>query len=498
VSDIRQLVRQSSHYFGGRVGLLLLGFISFPLFTRLYSLAEYGLINLIVKVILILTAFSKLGLQNSVSRFYKEHALSPDRNALETYFSSILFGSVGISAGFAAAFAAAVAASPAWLVSAEMRPLLLLGSVLLFTGTIRSVLINFLRAEERTQLYNILEVIIKIVSIALICTVSIVSGATAKSFIKATIISEIVGLLLIVTPLIRRKMINWRRWDYTFFRKALLFGMPLIGLEVGNLLLDSGDRILVARFLGAEALGLYSAASNIAGYVQDLLMAPVTLALFPIYMNLWTARGPEATRQFLSKSLQAFLCVAIGVVAIVSATAKPAVMLLASSKFAAASSLVPMLTAGMILVATVPFFTAGLYLNNRTSTLATTTIGACIVNLGLNAVLLPWLGLMGGAIASALGYAVLLGVTAHASSKYLRLDFRPGTVLRCAIAGIAAAIPAFFINTGLTISDLAVKAAMTGGIYGVLVYLADKRVRMMGDELLQWVRRTPVSVGSQA
>lgn len=497
MSDIRRLVRQSSHYFGGRVGLLLLGFISFPLFTRLYSLSEYGLINLVLKIVLILTAVAKLGLQNSVSRFYKEHALSPDPKALRTYFSSILFGSVGLSAGFAILLTVAVSLSPEWLTPADVRPLLLLASGLLFTGTVRSILINFLRAEERTQLYNVLEIVIKVISLALVCAFSFTAGATAKSFLKATILAECVGLLLIVTPLARRNMISLRSWNYALFRKALLFGAPLIGLELGNLMLDSGDRILVAQFLGAEALGLYSAAANIGSYIQELLMAPVTLALFPIYMNLWSAKGPEATRQFLSKSLQGFLCVAIGVAAIVSATARPAVTLLASSKFAAAADLVPVVTAGMILAAAVPFFTAGLYLYNRTSMMATITIASCFVNLGLNAVLLARMGLMGGAIAGALGHGVLVGVTACASSKYFRLDIRLGTVLRCVTAAIAAAGVASLVETGFTIGDLAARSVITMGIYIPVVYVGDKRVRTMGAELVQSFRRVPVNMGSR-
>ena len=415
MSDIRQLMRQSTHYFGGRVGLLLLGFISFPLFTRMYSLADYGLINLVAKIVLMLTALSKLGLQNSVSRFYKEHAISRDRNALAIYFSSIVFGSAGTWAAFAAVFAVGVALAPAWLIPADVRPLLLLAAILIFTGTLRAVLITFLRAEERTRLYNILEIVIKASGITLICLISFVSGATAESFIKGTIISEVLGLLLVVTPLVRARMIDLRHWHPSFFRKAVVFGMPLIGLELGNLVLDSGDRLLVAHYLGAEALGLYSAASNIAAYVQDLLMAPVLLAVVPIYLNLWAERGSEETRRFLGTSLQGFVCIGIGVAAITAPTADPAVRLLASSKFAAAAPMVPLLVVGLIFFAMVPFFTAGLYLFNRTGTIAVTTIAAALLNLGLNVVMLPSMGLTGGVLADVIGYAALLLATAWVS-----------------------------------------------------------------------------------
>jgi O-antigen/teichoic acid export membrane protein len=502
MSALSRLLRQSGHYFGGRVGLMLLGLISFPLFTRLYSLADYGVINLVIKLVLMLTALSKLGLQNSISRFYKTSALSSDHNALPIYFSSIFFGSLAVSATFAAALATAVAVSPPWLISAALRPPLLLGSVLLFTGTLRSIIINFMRAQERTRLYNALEIITKAIGIVAACALCFTWGATATSFLGAMILSEVVGLTLLVVPAARSGMISWQHWQYQFFRKALIFGAPLVGLEVGNLLLDSGDRLLIARFLGTEALGLYSAASNVAGYVQDLLMAPVLLAVFPIYMNLWIANGPEETRKFLSRTLQAFLCVAIGLVAIITPTAEPAMMLLASPKFAPAASLVPVLAAGLIVFATVPFYTAGLYLHNQTATIAMTTVTAAALNFGCNALLLPRFGLMGGAVASIIGYACLLAVTAYFSQRHFKLDLHAVAVVRSATAGALAMIPAVFIKTGTPAVDLAVRGSVTAVIYAALLYAGDHRVRHTSRLLAQRLRSytqdsCTLSVGGQ-
>ncbi|MDE3196705.1 MAG: hypothetical protein KGN84_10195, partial [Acidobacteriota bacterium] len=46
---IRTLTKHSSAYMGGIAASLLLGFVSFPIFTRAFSVAEYGLIDLAQK-----------------------------------------------------------------------------------------------------------------------------------------------------------------------------------------------------------------------------------------------------------------------------------------------------------------------------------------------------------------------------------------------------------------------------------------------------------------
>ena len=83
MSALKTLYRHSSHYLGGRVVVMLLGFISFPVFTRVFSVAEYGVINLIMNTVLLLTVLSKFGFQHSVQRYYPEgeSATSPDTAA---------------------------------------------------------------------------------------------------------------------------------------------------------------------------------------------------------------------------------------------------------------------------------------------------------------------------------------------------------------------------------------------------------------------------------
>jgi O-antigen/teichoic acid export membrane protein len=74
---------------GGAIFLFLLGFLSFPILARLFSVEEYGLISLVSNTIAVAVVFSKFGLQTSVQRFLKEHAVSPEPGALRKYYSTV-------------------------------------------------------------------------------------------------------------------------------------------------------------------------------------------------------------------------------------------------------------------------------------------------------------------------------------------------------------------------------------------------------------------------
>jgi Polysaccharide biosynthesis protein. len=51
---------------------MLASIISFPILTRIFSVAEYGTMALVTSTILFLVGIGKLGLQHSVVRYYSE------------------------------------------------------------------------------------------------------------------------------------------------------------------------------------------------------------------------------------------------------------------------------------------------------------------------------------------------------------------------------------------------------------------------------------------
>src|ERR1035441_9810037 len=106
--EMKKLIHHSSHYLAGLFGGLAIGFISFPIFTRLFSVADYGLIDFIQKILLVPTALSKAGMQNSVLRFYDEKKFACEPASERTYFSTMLLGVGGMAVVITLVFLIAV------------------------------------------------------------------------------------------------------------------------------------------------------------------------------------------------------------------------------------------------------------------------------------------------------------------------------------------------------------------------------------------------------
>ena len=485
MTELKTLFRHASHYLGGRVALMLLGFASFPVFTRVFSVSDYGAMSLVLKVLLLLTVLGKFGLQNSVQRFYAEEGASSDLNASRRYYSTLFFGAAGTGLLFALLFVLGVSLAPATLVEARLKNLFLLVAVLIVVRSLQPTLIGFLRAEGKTKTYNATEIAVKAATVLIACTLLLLWKRTLNVFFGSLIAVEVAGALALVWYLRRRGLIAWQAVDWDYFRKAAVFAFPLIGYELASVVLDSGDRLLVQHYMGSQPLGYYSAAYNVSTYVEEALMVPINLALFPIYMKLWVEKGQQETQAFLSRSLNGFLALAVGVTCVVLLTSRDVIVVLASSKFQDAYRLLPVLVIGLLIYAIHIFLNAALLIYKKTATMTRLVVYACAVNILLNIVLIPRIGLQGAAIATLISYLFLVVVMGAVSFRLMPLQLSYIGFAGNLIAGATAFFIVRMLDFHHAWMNVVIKSLVALVIYAVLVCLMNPAIRRGASRFLQ-------------
>jgi O-antigen/teichoic acid export membrane protein len=398
--ELKNLLRQSAHYLAVVGGTMALGFVSFPIFTRMFSVSDYGTIDYVQKIVLLLTAGAKLGLQNSALRFYESTQCNADREIRRRYYSTFIFSIGPVTATVSLTFSLAIWLLPRGVIDAPLASVLCLAGTLVFLRGLESMFWSFLRAEERTNAYGVVNLLMKAATIASVCFIVASFGRSPRSYFSGVIGVEAVTVAFMVLWLIRRGLIGRAFFDWQLARKSVIFGLPLVVYELSSLVLDSGDRFLVKHYLGAHALGLYSVAYGLSSYVNELLVTPLGLALIPVCIKLWNNEGREKTAQFLSTGLDLFLMAACGLLAGVCALAGDVVVLLASSRYTGAERLIPMLVGGLLIYTTYLFLSAGLWIQKGTMKMARAMFVSAGAKIGLNMVLLPRIGVAAADIAT--------------------------------------------------------------------------------------------------
>ncbi len=481
------LLRDIKHYLSGRVVLVLLGFATFPLLTRMLSVAEYGVVSLTLRIVLLLTVLSKCGLQYSAARFYDGGVARGTPEVRQRFYSTLVLGPLLTAVAVIALYLPLLIFERERIADPLLYTCLLLAPALVLLRSVQSLLLSLLRNEGRSRLHSMLEVTTKLLTLGAFIALLATGLRSAAAILAVTAVSEAVVVLLQLGMLLNRNLLLPRALDWTLIRTSLAFGAPLIAYELSSVVLDSGDRFLVRHYLGDTSLGYYSAAYNISGYLQDTLMTPLNLAIFPIYMRLWNDEGRAATQRFLSLALSWFTVAAVALTALAFLCARDTIVLLASRRFIESSRLLPLLVPGLMLYATHIFLNVGLVLEKRTVLMSALVFGSAALNVALNILLIPRIGIMGAAWATLLSYAALVVCLAVVNQRILPLHFNLLLLLQSVVAAIGAYMLPAQIQTRFPALTLALRIPSYLAFFVLLLFLFSKDFRRTARPLVDRV-----------
>ena len=348
MSEIKTLLNQSSHYLAGRIIIMAAGFISFPILTRVFSVSDYGILGLISTTLFIAIAITKLGFPPAIVRFYAEFK---SKNQLANFYSTLFLGSAAVAATVAVFFGLIIKLFFSNFLDSNIVSLLYLVSILIFTACTIDILTSFLRAEQRTKLYNLIQIIRRYISLSLGIFLVFFFIKGLYGFFVGQIISGIVLLFFLIYFFRKKIKITLANFSPPIFKDSIKYGFPLVWAELGHLVLNYADRYLIQLYSGSISLGLYTAGYDLATYATEAIIYPIAYAMEPIYMNILVNKGEEETKVFFTKLFRFFLLIIFPVAFGFIAVRKDLLVFLASSKYVEAYTIIPYVVIGQAIYA---------------------------------------------------------------------------------------------------------------------------------------------------
>jgi O-antigen/teichoic acid export membrane protein len=480
---LKKLVKQTSMYFSSGVIITIAGFITFPIWTRVFTEAEYGQMSLATATLGIVIVFSKFGIQRAVLRFYSEFKENK-RNLDITYYYTTSFLSVCIiSLTIALVFLLVVEFYPDAQLDAQYIKILHVLPLLIFFDALNSIFFMFLRAEQNVKFYSMLGIINKylIVLVSLLFVLVFKLGILGI-FIGIASIDGLTSLFLLIKFLVQGK-IKPKNFSFSLFKELVSYGVPLIGFELSALLLTSGDRFVIQHFLGSAAVGIYSASYSLTKYFVEFFSSAFRLAVMPIFMSIWEKKGREETQDFLSSVLKIYLMIGIPIIFAISFLGRDIIILFASKKFEEGCVIIPFIIIGYVIYSANFIYGAGLYLSKKTTTLLIINLISASINIILNLLLIPIWGLYGAAITTLFAFIIEVILLLSISSRTVSVKLHIHNFIKYIVISIVMVFVMLSIHN-LGSAQLFVQTAIGFLTYGSAILLLETQVRIKARILI--------------
>ena len=226
--------------------------------ARLLEPREFGLVGAAMVVINSTLMFAQLGLRPSL---VQRPTLAP-RHLHTAFTTSIILGGFF---GLLLILAAPLIAS--FFRLEQLRPIIRVIALIFPIYSLTFVAEAMLARELRFRLLATVNIISYLVGFGMVGISLALLGFGVWALIAARLASAatLATALLLVQPHPKRP-----RWDWQSFKELMAFGGGFTLARIFNSLAKQGDNLVVGRFLGAEALGLY-------GRAYQLLVFPVSL-----------------------------------------------------------------------------------------------------------------------------------------------------------------------------------------------------------------------------
>ena len=278
-------------------------------------------------------------------------------------------------------------------------------------------LVNWYRAEQKSlqyALYNFIRAGLQFTFILYFC----LNFNPISGYIYGLLVAEVLLILILI-----KKTKFFVSFNFSLLRKMITYGIPFAFVNGSSFLINYLDRFLLGFWGSGELVAFYDASFLIILGIMGLLIRPFNLYIFPAYTERYKSKGKVSTVEFIVK-MQDYFILAATVLSIFLIIFKTIILdFLYPPEYLVAESVFLPLIFSTVLKGVFITCVAGLYISNKTSSVALVSILAVLSNVIANAFLIKEFGMIGAAYASAISNIVLLALGNIFSQKYINIKF---------------------------------------------------------------------------
>ena len=415
-NPLKQLAGETAIYGFSSILARVLNFLFVPVYTRMLTQVQYGVVTEFMAYIAILQVVLVLGLETGCFRFANKEGEDPRK-----VYSGALLAVTGLNLAFLACMVAFSEPISAALGYAGYRSLIIYVASILFCDSITAILFAKLRQEHKAVKFAVLKTI-KILTETGANIVLFFVWPAKPDFtypILAIFISCVLCLVLFIPDIMRLKL----TWDGGVVKRMLIYSLPLMVAALPGVANDFLDRILFRFFdTSSEAwrasLGIYQAAVKLA-VIMNLFIQMFRYAAEPFFFQRAKDKGSKELYAIVMEYFTAFCgLVFLGVIGYIDI-----ISILLGKDFRMGVGVVPVMLLSYMLLGMLFNVSMWYKLSGKTNMAIWITLAGLIVTTIVNIVFMPRFSYWASAFGHLASYLVMFVLSAALGAKYYPIPY---------------------------------------------------------------------------
>ena len=459
--SLRKIAKGTTIVFIGTIIGLLLGFVGRVILIRFTTQSEYGIYSLALTVLSIFVVISTLGLGEGSTRYIAYFRGKGEEGNVRGVISS----SIGI------ALAASISlATISFFISdfisvntfhiPELSTPLKIFSIVIPFSVLLSVFVAIFRGfgmvDAKVYFQDVLRPVLFVLFLIAVVLFNLPFIGVFYAHISSIVVTCVVFMMYMVkkSPL----GVGTSGVSNPMTKKLLSFSVPLLAVSMLMMVMSWTDTLMLGYFKTPDVVGVYNAALPLAQLLSVTLLS-MSFIYVPIISQLYSKNLiDELKRSYIILTKWIFL-VTLPLFCVLFLFPDVVLNLFFGSRYIGASVALQILAFGFFLNICLGFTYNTLLVLGKSKFLMWTFAISAIINIILNTVLIPPMGIIGASIASA--FSLIVAKVLNMIKLYRFLDVHPFVKNYLKITGLSVVfLFIFYILRNLVISSFWMSMAL--------------------------------------
>lgn len=391
-SELKKVLKHAPVYSLGNILSSVAGFLLIPVYTRFFSPADYGILQLVVLTSDTFGIFVGLKISETMIRIYFESEDPEQRKLI-------------ISTGLINVLLVCILIIIPLVASGNILAKIILDDVgfgylfrIAFIGIIFNVLAQipfaYMQIREKSLLFIVLSISKLIVAISLNIYFVVFLKIGVLGIVLSTLITSLLYFIITVPYLLKQIGL---RYSWKWSKQILRFGLPYIPSTLADRVTHHSDRYFLRYYLSLSDVGIYSLGYRIGSIIHNVfnvsLFRILNVRILAIHKS---ENAPEIIARMATYTTIFLFFIGLGL----SVFAKDIIMIMVPVEFWDAYKIIPPICLCYIIFSLENYFVQPMLILKKTERLFYVNIATAIINISMNYLLISAFGIYGAILAT--------------------------------------------------------------------------------------------------